>query len=62
MARRESPPVDEGDGEGAYVPNLDIRLPDLLAARSGADPEDFDYPVGEYPIPDLEAQPEERVE
>jgi|GEM_PF-5256964 len=62
MARRESPPVDEADEPGEYVPNLDIRLPELLAARSDTDREAFDYAVGEYPIPDLEEQPEESVE
>lgn len=58
MAQRESPPV-ETDEEGEHIPNLDIRLPDLIADRSDGDPEDYEYPVGEYPIPNLEEQDEE---
>lgn len=61
MAQRESPPV-ESDEEGEHIPNLDIRLPDLVAARGGGDPDDYDYPVGEYPIPDLEEQDVEPIE
>lgn len=61
MAQRESPPV-ERDEEGEHIPNLDIRLPDLIADRGDGDPDDYDYPVGEYPIPDLEEQDEEPIE
>lgn len=54
MAQRESPPVD--DEEGEHIPNLDIRLPDLIADGMDQNPDVFDYPVGKNAIPDLEDQ------
>lgn len=61
MAQRESPPV-EPDEAGEHVPNLDILLPELIADGTDGVAEDFDYPVGEYPIPDLDDQEEDPVE
>lgn len=61
MAQRESPPV-ESDEHGEHIPNLDIRLPDLIADRTGGDSEDYDFRIGTYPIPVLEEQDEEPVE
>lgn len=58
MAQRESPPVDPEES-GEHVPNLDIRLPELIAEGTWLDPEEFDYSVGEYPVPDLEDQEED---
>lgn len=61
MAQRKSPPID-ADEAGEHIPNLEIRLPQLIAEDTGSDPDDYDYPVGEYPIPDLEDQELEPVE
>jgi len=61
MAQRESAPV-ESEEEGRHIPNLDIRLPDLIADRSDGEPEDYEYPVGEYTIPNLKEQEKEPVE
>ena len=61
MAQRESPPVENSE-EGEHIPNLDIRLPEFIAERTGGNPDDYDYPVGTYPIPDLEEQELEPVE
>ena len=61
MARRESSLIDT-DEEGKHIPNLEIRLPQLIAEKTGDDSGDYDYPVGEYPIPDLEDQELESVE
>jgi len=61
MTRRESPPVESNE-EGEHIPNLDIRLPEFIAERTGGDPDDYDYPVGTYPISDLEEQELEPVE
>lgn len=55
MERCEPAPI-AADESGEYVPNLDILLPELIANESDADPDDFDYPVGMYPIPNLDAQ------
>jgi len=61
MAQRKPSPLD-ADEDGEHIPNLDIRLPDLIAEQSDGDPEDYDYPVGAYRIPDLEDQDLESVE
>lgn len=61
MAQRESPPVESSE-EGEHIPNLDIRLPEFIAEHTGGDPDGYDYPVGTYPIPDLEEQELEPVE
>lgn len=61
MAQRESSPV-EADEEGEHVPNVNIRLPDLIAGGTDRDPDEFDYPVGTYPVPDLDEQELEPVE
>lgn len=60
MAQRESEPMNPEES-GEHVPNLEIHLPASIAEGTDRDPEDFDYPVGEYPVPDLDEQDEESV-
>lgn len=61
IARRKSPPID-ADEVGKYIPKLDIHLPELIADETDRVPDAFDFPVGEYPIPDREDQDLEPVE
>lgn len=60
MTQRESEPMNPEE-PGEHVPNLEIHLPELIAEVTDRDPEAFDYPVGEYPVPDLDEQDEEIV-
>lgn len=60
MAQRQSPPVESHE-DGTHIPNLDIRLPDLIADSTDAIPESYEYPVGTYPIPDFTDQDEEEL-